>query len=71
MNLTRFGWVPLFIKSDKTEVCNYRLVSILTVIAKVFERVVHDQVKSYLDQKRLFFINFNQVLEEDILQTRV
>ena len=43
----------LFLKnSDKTEVCNYRPVSILTIISKVFERVVYDQVESYLDQKK-------------------
>ena len=45
--------VPLFKKSDKTEVGYYRPVSILTIISKVFEGVVYDQVKSYLDQKKL------------------
>ena len=35
--------VPLFKKSDKTEVGNYRPVSILTIISKVLERVVYDQ----------------------------
>ena len=46
--------VPLFKKNDKTEVGNYRTVSILTITSKVFERVVFDQVESYLDQKKLF-----------------
>ena len=45
--------VPLFKKNDKTEVGNFRPVSILTIISKVFERVVYDQVESYLDQKKL------------------
>ena len=45
--------VPLFKRGDKTEVGNYRPVSILTIISKVFERVFYDQVESYLDQKKL------------------
>ena len=47
--------VPLFKNNDKTEVANYRPVSILTIISKVFERVVYDQVESYLDQKKLLY----------------
>ena len=47
--------VPLFRKNDKTEVGNYRPVSILTIISKVFERVVYDHVESYLDQKKLLY----------------
>ena len=53
--------VPLFKKSDKTEVGNYRPVSILTIILE-FERVVYDQVESYLI-RRNFIINFSQVLK--------
>ena len=30
--------IPLFMKNDKTEVKNYRPVSILSIISKVFER---------------------------------
>ena len=47
--------VSLFKKSDKTEVGNYPPVSILTIISKVFERGVYDQVESYLDQKKLLY----------------
>ena len=47
--------VPLFKKNDKTEVGNYRPVSILMIISKVFERVVYDQVESYLDQKKILY----------------
>ena len=43
--------VPLFKKNDKTEVGNYRPVSIISIISKVFERVVYEQVEAYLDQK--------------------
>ena len=54
--------VPLFKKNDKIEVSNYRPVSIICNISKVFERVVYEQVDAYLDQKR-FCTNFSLVLE--------
>ncbi|MCU7801520.1 MAG: reverse transcriptase family protein [gamma proteobacterium symbiont of Lucinoma myriamae] len=40
---------------DKTEVGNYRPVSILSIISKVFERVVYDQIETYLDEKQLLY----------------
>ena len=45
-NLKSVRVVPLYKNSDKTDVGNYRPVSILTIISKVFERVVYDQVES-------------------------
>ena len=53
-------FVLLFKKSDKTEVGNYRPVSILSTTPKVFERVVYDQIETYLDQKS-FCTNFSPV----------
>ena len=47
--------VPLFKKNDKTEVGNYRPVSILSIISKVFERVVYDQIQTYLDDRKLLY----------------
>ena len=47
--------VPLFKKNDKTEVGNYRPVSILSIISKVFERVVYDQIQTYLDERKLLY----------------
>ena len=47
--------VPHFKKNDKTEVGNYRPVSILSIISKVFERVVYDQIEGFLDQKKLLY----------------
>ena len=38
-------------KNDKTEVSNYRPVSISSIISKVFERVVYDQIETYLDER--------------------
>ena len=61
--------VPLFKKNDRTEVGKYRPVSILAIISKIFERVVYDQVESYLDQKS-FFTNFSQASGAGIRLTR-
>ena len=47
--------VPLFKKNDKTDVGNYRPVSILSVISKVLERVVYNQLEGYLSDKNLLF----------------
>ena len=47
--------VPLFKKNDKTAVGNYRPVSILCIISKIFERVVYDQVELYLKSNKLLF----------------
>ena len=47
--------VLLFKKNDKTEVRNYHPVSILSIISKVFERVVYDQIQTYLDDRKLLY----------------
>ena len=41
----------MFKKNDKTEVGNYRPVSILSIVSKVLERVVYDQMEEYLNNK--------------------
>ena len=46
----------LFLKKiDKTSVGNYRPVSILSIVSKIFERVVYDQIKSYFKEKCLLY----------------
>lgn len=47
--------VPLHKKKSKTEVGNYRPVSVLTVVSKVLERVIYNQVQDYLQQKELLY----------------
>ena len=47
--------VPLYKKNDKTEVGNYRPVSVLSIISKIFERIVYNQVESYLNDKNLLY----------------
>ena len=43
---------PLFKQGDRDDLNNYRPISVISVMAKVFERIVYDQLYAYL---------FNQV----------
>ena len=47
--------IPLFKKNDKTEVGNYRPVSILNVISKILERVIYFQLDDYLSSRDLLY----------------
>ena len=46
--------VPLFKKNDRTEVGNYRPVSILTIISKIFRVLYMIKLNHTLIKKRLF-----------------
>ena len=47
--------VPLFKKNDKTDVGNYRPVSILSTVSKIFERVIYDQLEEYLVSNNILY----------------
>ena len=47
--------IPLLKKNDKTEVGNYRPVSILNVLSKSLERVIYDQLDDYLSSRDLLY----------------
>jgi hypothetical protein len=47
--------VPIFKKSDTTSVGNYRPVSILSILSKIYEKVVYDQVESYFKVNKLLY----------------
>ena len=42
---------PVFKKDNKTEKSNYRPISILPVLSKVFERIIYDQINSFMENK--------------------
>jgi hypothetical protein len=47
--------IPLFKKGERRDLNNYRPISIIPVVAKVFERIIYDQVYAYLmDNKTLY-----------------
>ena len=46
--------VPIFKKDSWKEFQNYRPISALPVISKIFESVIHDQLNEYLMNNKLF-----------------
>ena len=47
--------VPLYKKEDHVIMDNYRPVSLLTSISKIFERVAHKQLTKYIELNNLFY----------------
>ena len=54
----RAAIVPIFKSGGKTQASNYRPISLTSVVCKVFERVIHKQVFSYLSDHN--FLNETQ-----------
>ena len=49
--------VPIFKNDDKSLVNNYRPISVLPALSKVFEKVMHRQIANYLIQTSYFHHN--------------
>ena len=49
-DLKRAKIVPIYMKKAKTEPGNYRPVSVLSVISKVLERVICEQLTDYIEK---------------------
>ena len=47
--------VPLFKKDDPLKMDNYRPVSLLTSLSKIFEKIAHNQISNYLKENKLFY----------------
>ena len=47
--------IPLYKKDDSSKVCNYRPISLLSCIGKIFERVVFKYVFNYLVENNLLY----------------
>lgn len=45
--------IPLHKGGSHDDMSNYRLISILPVILKIFERDVHDQLLKYIEQNKV------------------
>ena len=46
---------PIFKEGGKSEIGNYRPISILSTVARVFERLVYDQLSSYMEKNKISF----------------
>ena len=45
--------VPIYKNGSKHSICNYRPISILPVLSKIFEKLVHKQLLSFIEKHNL------------------
>ena len=56
---------PVFLKKNPLKSKNYRPVSVLPVVSKIFERIMHKQMSLYVDN---FCYRIYVVTEKDLVQ---
>jgi hypothetical protein len=44
---------PLYEKSDKTKLCNYRPVSLLPTFSKIIEKIIYKRLYSHLNKNNI------------------
>ena len=49
--------VPIFKSGSATDRANYRPISVLPVLSKIIEKVVHKQMTDYLSENSILFVN--------------
>ena len=54
--------IPLFKQGERADINNYRPISIIPVVAKVFERIIYDQLYAYLSDNNMI-AHINQVFD--------
>ncbi len=47
--------IPIYKKDDKTLFTNYRPISLLPTISKIFEKVIFKQICSFFQEKKMFY----------------
>ena len=61
---------PLF-KGSKADHQNYHPISLLHLLSKIIERIVHDQTEDFLSKNKLLYFGFSRVFEKNTPQTLV
>ena len=46
---------PLYKKTPKTKPKNYRPISLLPLISKIIEKIIHNQTQSFLDENKILY----------------
>ena len=54
-NLKLAKVIPLFKKGDPTSINNYRPISLLPALSKIFERVIYNQINNYFTLNNLYY----------------
>ena len=45
---------PIYKSGQKLDLCDYKSISLLSVLSKLFEKIVHDQVSMFMKENGLF-----------------
>ena len=48
---------PIFKKGARADPKNYRLISLLPLVSKIIEKIIHFQIESYLNKKKLIYMH--------------
>ena len=49
--------VPIFTKGSKDDKNNYRLVSLTSIVGKLLESIIREQIQKFLDENKLIYSN--------------
>ena len=59
--------IPVYKTGDRTEPGNYRPISLLSVFNRLFKRLMHKRLTSFIEKKNTFFIMYSMVSEQTVL----
>ncbi len=60
--------LKVYQKDDQTQFTNYRPISLLPVISKIFERIIYNQVYNVFIKEKAFLMQVSMVSDLNILQ---
>ena len=61
---------PVYKTGDRTEPGNYQPISLLSVFNRLFKRLMHKRLTSFIEKKNTFFIMHSMVSEQTVLLSR-
>ena len=67
--LKRAKVIPVYKTGDRTEPGNYRPISLLSVFNRLFERLMHKRLTSFIEKEK-FFVMHSIVSEKTVLLNR-
>ena len=47
--------IPIFLNGDKKDTVNYKPISVLTFFSKIFEKIMYNQLISFIDQEDILY----------------
>ena len=65
--LKRAKVIPVYKTGDRTEPVNYRPISLLSVFNRLFARLMHKRLTSFIQKKKKIFIMHSMVSEQTVL----